>query len=112
MDLWLEIRETQELLDKSLIVAKDRGRDWAEAERNYQSIKSRTAYELLEAGRPVTFISLVIKGEPMVNEAMGLRDRRLVEYENAKEARNVLKKKLDTLREQYAREWSQSGMRD
>lgn len=109
MDLWADIQDVIRLLDKSLIVARDRGRDWAEAEMSYQSIKSAVAYEMLEDGRPMTFISIAIKGDAKVNEALGLRDRRLVEYENAKEARNVLKKKLDTLREQYAREWSQAG---
>jgi hypothetical protein len=33
-----------------------------------------------------------------------------VEYENAREARNVWKKKLDTLREQYSREWGKAGI--
>ena len=111
MDLWLEIQETLAMLEKSLTVTRDRGRAWSEAEAHYQSIKSMVAFEWLEAGRPITFINIALKGEASVNEAMRLRDMRLVEYENAKEARNVLKKKLDTLREQYTREWTQEGIR-
>lgn len=108
-DLWGEIVETQELLDLALAEAKKRGREMVAAEAHYYTVKSETAYRLKEEGQAVSFIAMVIKGEPDVCDAMTAYHARQVEYENAREARNVYKKRLDTLREQYQREWSQSG---
>ena len=70
------------------------------------------AFDLKEDGYPVTLIEMVIKGMPEVVGSMTAYHAAQVEYENAREARNVYKKKLDTLREEYAREWSRAGMGD
>jgi hypothetical protein len=74
----------------------------------YYTVKAQKAFEMREKGFPVTFIQDVVKGVPEVNKAMSEYNAAEVEYENAREARNVVKKKLDTLREQYTREWSQA----
>ena len=111
-DLWGEIQEVTRLLDLSLKEAKERGNRYVLAEAAYYSAKAQTAFAMKEEGYPVTFIETVIKGVPEVAQAMSAYHAAQVEYENAREARNVYKKKLDTLREQYAREWSQAGMRD
>lgn len=110
-DLWAQIIETQELLEKALMESKARGHAWAMAETTYYTRKATVAFELMQNGLSASAIQLVIKGDPRVAEAMESRNARLVEYENAKEARNVYKKKLDTLREEYAREWSQAKER-
>lgn len=111
-DLWGEIEEVTRLLDLSLKEAKERGNRYVLAEAAYYSAKAQAAFAMKEEGYPVTFIDTVIKGVPQVTEAMSAYHAAQVEYENAKEARNCYKKKLDTLREQYQREWSQAGMRD
>lgn len=111
MDLWSEIEEVTRLLDLSLVEAKKRGDAMVRAEAEYYSAKARAAFDLKEDGYAVTLIEMVIKGMPEVVGKMTAYHAAQVEYENAKEARNVYKKKLDALREQYAREWSQSGMR-
>lgn len=110
MSLWAEIEDTMRLLDMALAESKARGAAWVSAQANYYSIKAQTVYALEAEGMSAAMIALKIKGEPAVNEAMRERDAAQVEYENAREARNVYKKKLDTLREQYAREWSRAGM--
>ena len=112
MSLWNEIEEVTRLLDMSLKEAKERGAKCVLAEAEYYSAKARVAFSLKEDGYPVTLIEMTIKGVPEVCDKMLEYHAAQVEYENAKEARNVFKKKLDTLREQYQREWSQSGMRD
>lgn len=112
MSLWNEIEEVTRLLDMSLKEAKERGAKCVLAEAEYYSAKANAAFALKADGMSGTMISIVIKGHPMVVDKMLDYHAAQVEYENAKEARNVYKKKLDTLREQYQREWSQSGMRD
>lgn len=112
MSLWNEIEEVTRLLDMSLKEAKERGAKCVLAEAEYYSAKANAAFAMKADGLSGTMISIVIKGHPMVVDKMLEYHAAQVEYENAKEARNVYKKKLDTLREQYQREWSQSGMRD
>lgn len=112
MSLWNEIEEVTRLLDLSLMEARERGAKCVLAEAEYYSTKARVAFELKEANYPVTLIEMTIKGVPEVCEKMTAYHAAQVEYENAKEARQCYKKKLDTLREQYAREWSQAGMRN
>ena len=112
MSLWNEIEEVTRLLDMSLKEARERGAKCVLAEAEYYSAKAQVAFALKEDNYPVTLIEMVIKGVPEVCEKMTAYHAAQVEYENAKEARLCYKKKLDTLREQYQREWSQSGMRD
>lgn len=108
-DLWQEIRETQRLLELALSEAKRRGEVMVQAEAEYYTAKAEASFALKEQGVPVTFIQTVIKGVPEVCGPMTRYHAAQVEYENAREGRNVYKKKLDTLREQYAREWSATG---
>lgn len=106
MSLWSEIEEVTRLLDMSLKEAKERGAKCVMAEAEYYSAKANAAFAMKADGMSGTMISIVIKGHPMVVDKMLEYHAAQVEYENAKEARNVYKKKLDTLREQYQREWS------
>lgn len=108
--LWEQIKHCMRMLDTALLECKQRGAAMVSAEADYYTVKAEAAYRLKEEGNPVTFISLVIKGVREVCRAMSAFHAAEVEYENAREARNVWKKKLDTLREQYAREWGREGM--
>lgn len=111
-DLWSEIEECLRLLELALKESGERGHKAVIAEADYYTQKTKTAFRLHEEGYPSTFINLVIKGMDEVAPKLREKGKTLGEYENAREARNVYKKKLDTLREQYQREWSQSGMKD
>ena len=108
-DLWVEIQECIRLLDLALKEAKKRGDAMVKAEAEYYTAKAEAAFSLKEDGYPVTLIEMVVKGMPEVTEKMTEYHAAQVEYENAREARNVYKKQLDVLREQMQREWSQTG---
>jgi hypothetical protein len=79
------------------------------AEADYYTAKANAAFRMKEDGYPVTFIETAIKGVGDVSHKMTAYHAAQVEYENAKEARQVYKRKLDVLREQYQREWSEAG---
>ena len=111
-DLWGEIQECLRLLDLALIEARKRGDAMVRAEAEYYSAKAQVAFALKEEGYPVTLIEMVTKGVPEVAAKMSAYHAAQVEYENAKEARQCYKRKLDVLREEYQREWNQSGMRN
>lgn len=108
-DLWSEITDAMALLDRALKEAKDRGAAMVLAEAEYYSAKAEAVYRLKGDGMPATLVMAVVKGEQEVAEKMAAYHAAQVEYENAREARNVYKKKIDTLREQYARDWGAAG---
>ena len=110
LPLWEQITHCLRMLDAALRECKERGHRMVQAKAAYYTAKSEAAFRLREEGHPVTFIQDVLKGEADVNGAMAEYNAAEVEYENAREARNVWKKKLDTLREEYAREWGREGM--
>ena len=110
MDLWSEIESTLAKLDLALDLTKKRGEEWAQAKADYYTAKAEAALQMRKDGVPVTLIEIAVKGDKAVNRAMLEMDIAEVGYDNAREARNVYKKKLDTLREQYDREWSRAGM--
>lgn len=112
LPLWDQIRECHRMLDVALRECKERGRKMVSAEARYYTEKAKVSFELLEQGYANTLIQTVIKGMPTVCEAMTEYHAAQVEYENAREARNVWKKKHDALREQYQREWSAAGMEE
>ena len=108
-DLWGEIVRTDALLQQALKESRKRGMEWAQKQAHYYTIKAKAAFRLKGEGESASMIAMVLKGMPDVNAAMLERDAAEVSYENAREARNVYKKEIDTLREQLAREWAQSG---
>jgi len=108
-DLWGEIVQTQELMGKALVESKKRGLAMVRAEADYYTMKAHTTFQMKEDGMSAAMISMVIKGE--CREELEAYHAAQVEYENAREAVLVFKKRLDVLREQMAREWSQAGDR-
>lgn len=108
-DLWGEIEETQRLLGVALSESKRRGAAMVAAEAAYYTAKAEAVFRLKGDGMPATLINAVIKGEAGVVDEMRAYHAAQVEYDNSREAINVYKKRLDTLREQYAREWGAAG---
>lgn len=104
--LWVRIRECMRLLDLALIESKKRGQEMVLAEARYYTAKANEVLRLKnEEQMPATLIPLVVKGSQAVVGAMQAYHQAQVDYENAREARNVYKKELDTLREEYEREY-------
>lgn len=108
-ELYGEIFETKRLLDLALSEAKSRGYAMNVAEAEYYTAKDMRVRELMDDGMSGTAISMVIKGEHPVNDAMRNYHDRKVEYANAIEAIRIYNRWFDFLREQYQREWKQAG---
>ena len=78
------------------------------AEAKYDTVKDLRVRELMDLGMSATTISNLIKGEPKVCEARQEFNDYKVRYANSCEAINVLKKTLDTYRDEIQRGWSQA----
>lgn len=110
-DLWQGVQDTLRDLDRVNATALKFGRDKVLAEAAYYGAKARAAFELKERGMPVSYIEMVVKGQPEVAKALTAYHMAEIEYDNARECVMTLKKKLTVLNDQIQREWSQSGMR-
>ena len=110
--LWQRIEATLDDMERTNKLAKKLGRDLVIAEAAYYTAKARAAFALKEKGYPVSLIEMTVKGDEQVAEKLTAYHVAQIEYDNAKECVNVLKKKFQALNDQYAREWSQAGWRD
>lgn len=110
-NLWPRLEEAIDESDRLVAKSREKGLEMAVAEAHYYTVKGRRSFALKRQGHPVSFISQVIKGDEEVNAAMLDYHTLQVEYENSREAIMVGKKRVDTLREQMQREWSQAGQR-
>ena len=106
MSIWEEIKKTRELLDITLKEECETGRAMNAAECKYHTVKALRVRELMEDGYSAAIINQVIKGDPKVAKALNEYQDFQVEYKNANEGVQVLKRDYDFLREQYKREWS------
>jgi len=105
MDLWQEIQDTKRQIDELNERMNTYAIEVPRAEAAYYSEKTTQAYNLEQQGKSATFIQSVIKGTSSVADKMEEYHRLEAEMKNANEARMVLKKWLDILNDQYAREW-------
>ena len=105
-DLMKEMQEMREELHKSMKMLRQNGNALAKAENEYQCIKAQTVAMMKADGCPMTEISLSIKGQTDVAEAMLKRDLAKVMYESNQEHINVVKLEQRVLENQIAREWS------
>lgn len=101
-----EIQEAQQDLKLALAKARERGQKMVLAEAKYYETKDRRTRELMDEGYSASAISMMIKGEREVNEAMSEFHDMQVLYKNACEAIQVYKRLHDFLRDQYQREWT------
>lgn len=86
------------------------GRSLAEAERTYRIQKRvRTLWERNENKTPVTLVPDMVKGYDDISKLCFERDLAQTEYEANREALLLAKKRVDTIREMLAREWSANG---
>ena len=108
-DLYGLIMEAEEDMRLALKAAKERGLERSRLEAHYYSVKADAVQAMKDQGCTATEISLRIKGDPAVNQAMRAFHDAEVGYDNAREAINVYKKIHAFYCEQFAREWGQSG---
>lgn len=111
MSLWNEIEQCIRDMDECRETALRYGRDMVRDEAAYYSAKSRAALAMKDKGYPVTLIEMTVKGDPEVARKMADFHLSEIEYENARECVNVLKKKLSALNDEMQREWNAAGTR-
>lgn len=121
MDLWSRIEQTMDALDECDRICDERSATAYEAEQEYRVAKAKATFELKEQGLAATLIQQVLKGIDSelarkyhvteVASAYTAYNKATVEYDESKEARQVLKKKLTILNDQYEREWHSGGYR-
>lgn len=104
-DLWSEIREEMEMLDKALSEIKPRGRDRAQTDHDYRMALSKRIIELRADGCPATVLLDISRGESRIAQLRLNRDIADSLYTSALEAINVQKIKIRVLEGQLAREW-------
>lgn len=104
-DLMLELQEQKDLLRVALKESGKRGETHAQAEHDYRvALGKQIAIERTK-GTPVTIISDVCRGDPVVAKLKFQRDVAEVVYKSAMEAINVYKLNIKTLENQIDREY-------
>lgn len=104
-DLMLDLQGKVQLLDKALQQLGKRGRDYAEAEREYRVALAKKIAAERDKGTPVTIISDVCRGSQEIANAKFQRDTAENVYKSALEAINVYKLQLKLLESQIDREF-------
>ena len=108
-DLMYELQQARIDLNKSIMLLRKNGTEYAQAEHDYQVIKAQTVLVMKSNGCPVTEINLAIKGQPQVAEAMLKRDVAKVTYAANQEHINVKKLEIRVIENQIAREWNSNA---
>lgn len=106
MDLLQELWKINELLTKALEQFKDRGRDYAKAQRDYRVLLAQTELKLRATGTPTTIISDLARGNEDVAAAKEQEIITKTMLESCQEAINVYKIKIKLLQEQINKEWT------
>lgn len=103
--MWEEIQEYKELLNKAITELKTRGRNYAEAYKNYRILVAQELLRLRAEGMPVTIAYDIARGKQEIAEA---KENEIVTeslYESCKEAINSYKLQIKILENQLDREW-------
>ena len=105
MDLWSELLEKQEELDKAIKDLREAGRNYAEADTAYRRMVAKETLRLKAKGMAVGLIEKVIFDDEQVLDALFQRDYTDTLVTASKEVVNALKLRIKTISEQLAREY-------
>lgn len=105
MDLWEEIQDKINKLDKAISQLATNGYDYAEKERNYKIGVCKKALELKDQGVPATLINLIIYGIDDIPDLRLARDASEVKYNANQEYINNIKLQIRILESQLNREY-------
>ncbi len=106
MELWQEIEEKNEYLEKAIDNLAKNGYDLAEKERQYKVAVNKKALELRAEGMPVTLIQQVIYGYEDISILRLNRDNAEVKYNANQEYINTIKLQIRILESQLNREYT------
>lgn len=105
MDLINELWKINELLTKALEQYKQRGREYAQAYRNYRVMLAKELLKLKADGMPVTIAYDIARGKEEIADA---KEKEIITeslYESCKEAINTYKLQMKILQEQINKEY-------
>lgn len=105
-DLMLEIQSRMKTLDVALKEYGKRGKEYAEAERQYRSALAQKILQERDKNTPVTIISDVCRGSAEIADLKFKRDVAEVLYKSAQEALNCYKLQIRVIENQIEREWN------
>ena len=105
MDLFIELQQKQEDLDKAIKELRKAGQEYAEADATYRRLVAQEALRLKTMGMAVGLIDKVIYDNEDVVKALFQRDLKDVLVTASKESINALKVRIAIIREQLAREY-------
>lgn len=104
-DLFLELQDKQQILERALGELGKRGRAKAMAEHDYRIALAQEMLKKREQGFPVTLISDLCRGEKAIAKLKFERDVADAMYSAALEAINAYKLGIRVLSDQIEREW-------
>lgn len=106
MDLFLEAQEKIKILDQTLSDLGRRGKEYAQAEREYRMALAKKILVGRDNKIPVTILSDLSRGDSHVADLKFERDCREAYYKTCLEGINVLKLELKMLDSQIDREYN------
>lgn len=105
MDLYAAIQEKLDTLDKAIALFGDRGKEEAEAERQYRMKKAEKILTLKAEGVPATLCHDIVNGDKEVADLRFKRDVARTMYKSIDHGINVSKLSVRILDEQLKREY-------
>jgi len=105
MELYIELKQKRELLDKAINDLASNGYDLAAKERDYKIAINKKALELRAEDMPVTLINQVIYGYEDIAKLRFERDTAQVKYNANIEYINTIKLQIRILENQISREY-------
>ena len=109
MDLYTQMLNLINDLDLSIKSLAKNGERLAEAEKEYKTELTKQALQLKADGTAVTFINLIIHGQPEVARKRLERDIAEANYKANQEFINITKLKLKICESQLQREWGKDA---
>ena len=106
MDLFIELQEELEKLNKSVENLRKSGSDYAYAERDYKIILRQECLKLKDEKMAVGLIEKVCYGIPVVADARCERDIKQAVYKANLEAINSIKLNIKIIENQINREFT------
>lgn len=105
MDLYEQLKKLTELLNSALREYSKRGKEYAEAYRDYRVAVAKQLLELRDAGMPVTIAYDIARGNEYVAD---LKMKEIISeslYKSCQEAINTYKLQIKILQEQINKEY-------
>jgi uroporphyrinogen-III decarboxylase len=106
MELYIEIEKMNQLLNQAIKEVGRRGKEYAEAYKNYRMLLSKELLLLRDSGVPATLAYDIARGKKEIAEA---KENEIIKeslYKSVLEAINVYKIQINILREQINREYN------